>query len=119
MIGTISLVVVAITANALASLLLKNAAVLHVSAGALTSKVLLFGVTALAVYALAFGAYALVLKAMPVSKAYAIITFGAQSVLILTGSYFFGEEYEATTWLGLALVIAGVLLITKSAVTQM
>jgi multidrug transporter EmrE-like cation transporter len=58
--------------------------------------------------------YAAVVKTLPVSKAYTLITFGAQSVLVLVGVFFLGERYEPAAWLGLFLVIIGLTLVSQS-----
>jgi len=117
--STMSLVVIAIAANVLASVLLKSAAI-QPSASAVAlppTKVLLLGGLALAFYAVAFVVYAMVLRTLPVSKAYTLITFGAQTVLILAGAVFFGERYEPMAWIGICMVFVGLALVARSAGT--
>lgn len=115
--STMSLVVTAIAANVLASVLLKSAAIQPSTgaAGLPSTKVLLLGGFALFSYAIAFVVYAMVLRTLPISKAYALITFGAQTILILMGAFFFGERFEPTAWLGICMVFAGLILVARGA----
>lgn len=116
--STIGLVVAAIAANAVASLLLKRVATHSSDASSvLTLHTLTFGGVALSFYAVAFVVYALILRTLPVSKAYTLITFGAQAVLILAGAYFYGERYGPMAWVGLLMVVVGILLIGASEAT--
>jgi multidrug transporter EmrE-like cation transporter len=114
---TFSLVITAIVANVLASILLKKAAMHSVEdALALPPKMLALGSLALLFYAIAFAVYALVLRSMPVSKAYTLITFGAQAGLIFAGAIIFGERYGSMAWIGLAMVCCGLVLVARSIV---
>ncbi len=116
-VSTVALVLMAIAANPLASVLLKHAAI---NSGAATlpelpGRVLLLAGGAVLVYMLAFVLYAAVLRSLPVSKAYALITFGAQGTLIAAGAFFFGERLGAGAWAGLALIAVGLVLVFRSA----
>lgn len=115
--STVSLVIAAIVANVLASILLKQAAMHSLKdAFALPPKMLALGGLALFFYAIAFAVYALVLRALPVSKAYTLITFGAQAALIFAGAMVFGERYGPMAWIGLAMVFCGLVLVARSTV---
>ena len=110
-----SLVITAIVANVLASILLKQAAMDSVEgSSALPPKILAMGSLALLFYATAFAIYALLLRSMPVTKAYTLITFGAQAVLIFAGAIIFGERYGSMAWIGLAMVCCGLVLVARS-----
>lgn len=112
-----SFVITAILANVLASILLKQAAMHSVEdALALPPKMLVLGSLALLSYAISFAFYALVLRSMPVSKAYTLITFGAQAGLLFAGIFIFGERYESMAWIGLAMVCCGLVLVARSTV---
>lgn len=112
---TVSLVIAAIVANVLASILLKQVAIHSVEDSfAYPSKMLVLGGLALLFYAIAFVVYALVLRSMPVSKAYTLITFGAQAGLIFSAAIIFGERYGPMAWIGLAMICCGLVLIARS-----
>ena len=116
--STAGLVVTAIAANALASLLLKRVAVqpMRGMIACLPPQALGLAGLALLFYAVAFVVYALVLRTLPVSKAYTLITFGAQMLLILAGIFYFGERYTPMAWVGLGMVMVGLVLVARSAV---
>ena len=112
----VALIVSAIFCNVFASALLK-----HASTGlsGLSSQGIprsyIYYAGAMLMYVAAFAFYALVLRYLPVSKAYTIITFGAQMGLIILGYVFFGERFGGLAWLGLLLVVLGLVLIGRSA----
>jgi small multidrug resistance pump len=72
-------------------------------------------VIALAFYGAAFVLYALVLRVLPVSRAYALITFGAQVVLAIIGVAFLGERLRLTDVFGMALVLGGLTMLALNA----
>jgi small multidrug resistance pump len=95
--------------NAAASLLLKLSTVFDRPA-----KLLIMG-SSIACYGLAFLAYALCLRDLPVSIAYPIITGGAIAVLVLGAAAALGEPLTGSKVLGASLVIlGGVLLLRQS-----
>lgn len=103
-------------ANISASLLLKATAV-RTEAGLialLRSKDAAFLIGSIVFYVIAFGLYALVLKFVPVNRAYAIITVLAQIGLIVGGSFFFGERLNSLAWAGFALILSGIVFLVWS-----
>lgn len=114
---TAASILCAIVSNVTASVLLKRFALtLNEEHQTLASggNWLIAGM-ALTAYALAFAAYAFALRSLPVSKAYAVITFGTQAILILAGTVFFGERIGLPAWVGFGLVVLGLTLISRSA----
>lgn len=115
---TLLFVVLAIAANVAASLLLKKFAVttarvqLDLSWNCVAQLIVPFA--ALTFYAVAFAAYAVVLRSLPVSKAYTLITFGAQLALIVAGAFFFGERLNTLGLIGLMLVLSGLIVVAAS-----
>ncbi|MBF0675246.1 SMR family transporter [Pseudomonas sp.] len=111
---SITLLIMAIIANALASILLKKFST-QGDASHLSMSTLLHLGGSVFFYGLAFLVYAALLKTLPVSKAYTLMTFGAQTALIVCGIFFFDEKYSTTAWIGLGLVVVGLLLVSKGA----
>ncbi|MDO5086700.1 MAG: multidrug efflux SMR transporter [Comamonadaceae bacterium] len=78
------------------------------------------GPTAIVVagYALAFWLLSFTLRTMPVGLAYAIWSGLGMALIAVAGWLLYGQRLDAWAWLGLALIIAGVLvlqLLSKSA----
>lgn len=111
----ITLLVSAILSNALASILLKKFSTQGSGSDLLSVPSLLHLGGSVFFYGLAFLVYALLLKTLPVSKAYTLMTFGAQAALIVLGILFFDEKYNLTAWIGLTLVVIGLLLVSRGA----
>jgi len=112
--STYVLLIVAITTNAIASILLKCSSARILEKGIyLRTNVFLLAGLSLIFYALSFIVYAMVLRVMPISRAYLLITFGAQVVLFFAGFFFFGETYELTSWAGVCLIVFGLLLVIR------
>lgn len=109
------LVIAAILCNVGASALLKQASSQSNGlASYFSHNGFMLGGGAVLLYFVAFVLYALVLRDLPVSKAYTMITFGAQAGLILVGYIFFGERFGALAWLGVLLILLGLILIGRS-----
>ncbi len=70
---------------------------------------LLFGIL---MYGGAFLLYALALARMPLNIAHPVLTSGAIATVALASALLFRESFPWTTVLGIALVVAGVVLIT-------
>lgn len=66
----------------------------------------------LALYGAAFLLYAAALSHLPLNVAHPVLTAGAVATVALFSIIFFGEPFYWTTGIGIALVIAGVALIT-------
>ena len=65
-----------------------------------------------ALYVVAFGCYAWALAAFPLNLAHPVMTAGT-IVLVACASYaIFGEEFAWTTLAGLALILAGIVLVS-------
>lgn len=77
-------------------------------------SVLMPSVLALAGYAATIVALALALKVLPMSVAYMIWTGAGTSGVALLGAWIFGDHLSALSWVGLALVVIGVVLINGS-----
>ncbi|PPC88450.1 MAG: hypothetical protein CTY31_02190 [Hyphomicrobium sp.] len=115
-IATVWLILAAIVGNATASILLKQYANSDQSLDAtLRMSQLVLPLAAMAVYAASFVIYAIVLRTAPVSKAYTLITFGTQTVLIVMGALMFNERVNLVGALGLGLIITGLILVFNSA----
>lgn len=114
--ATIWLILAAIVGNAAASILLKQYAISDQSFDQ-TWRVSNWALplAALVVYAASFVIYAIVLRTAPVSKAYTLITFGTQTVLILMGALMFSERINLNGAIGLVLIVAGLMLVFNSA----
>lgn len=69
----------------------------------------------LALYGAAFLLYAAALSHLPLNVAHPVLTAGAVAMVALFSIIFFGEPFYWTTGAGIALVIAGVVLITVRA----
>jgi multidrug transporter EmrE-like cation transporter len=65
-----------------------------------------------ALYGLAFVLYAAALTRLPLNVAHPILTSGAIAMVALAAAVIFHEPFPWTTIAGIALVIAGVVLIT-------
>lgn len=66
----------------------------------------------LALYGAAFLLYAAALARLPLNVAHPILTAGAVAAVALSSALIFRESFPWTTLAGIALVIAGVVLIT-------
>ncbi|GGM93898.1 QacE family quaternary ammonium compound efflux SMR transporter [Thermus composti] len=62
-------------------------------------------------YGLAFYFLSLALKSVPLSLAYAVWSGVGTVAIALIGAFFFGEAVSPKGWLGIALVVMGVVLI--------
>lgn len=110
--NTKTFIIFAIFSNMMASVFLKMAsAYIPEKLSFINLKGFLFAGGALAFYATSFLLYAFVLRGMPVSKAYLYITFGSQISLLVVGAFLFSERYEPIAWLGIFLVLLGVILV--------
>lgn len=65
-------------------------------------------------YGVSFVFYAVLLKYFPVSKAYSVVTFGAQVGIIVAGILLFGEKLNLLAWCGVVTISFGVLLMLAS-----
>jgi len=74
----------------------------------------LANVLAVACYASAFLAYAAALTRLPLSVVNPIVTSGTTVMVAIIGFTLFREPMRATTCIGIATVIFGVLLITRN-----
>ncbi|MCZ4093649.1 DMT family transporter [Sinorhizobium psoraleae] len=57
--------------------------------------------------------FAMALDSMEVSVAYPILAGSGFAMLIVASSYIFGEPFHLHKWIGLALVLAGVIFLTR------
>lgn len=105
----------AICCNVLASVSLKSFAMTGLKSGLAnpTLASLLPMIVAMAFYVGAFVFYALVLRDVPVSKAYGLITFGAQIALIVVAALWFGEKMSITAYAGVATILVGLVLLAQ------
>jgi small multidrug resistance pump len=106
----------AVLCNVGASLLIKTSASTH-DAAAGSQGFLANGLiaTAIALYGASFVFYALVLRELDVSKAYALITFGTQVVLVAAAALVLGERLDTTTYAGLGVILVGVIIVAQGA----
>jgi multidrug transporter EmrE-like cation transporter len=108
------ILVAGIAANAAASLLVKKA----VTAGPLPLDApwQLLGnaplVGGLACYGMAFGLYAWALSRMPLGVVHPVMTAGAIAVVALVSALWLRESVSLAWALGIALIVAGVVLVT-------
>jgi multidrug transporter EmrE-like cation transporter len=96
-----------ILANAAASLLLK------ISTDAEQPQRMLWAGASVGCYGLAFFAYALCLRTLPVSIAYSAITGGAIVVVTLAAAVLLNEQLTGFKLLGAVLVVAGGTLLVR------
>ena len=76
-----------------------------------------WGAVSLAFYAGALILLSLVLRTMPVGMAYAVWSGLGVALVALIGALAFGQRLDAAAWLGMGLIVAGVLvlnLVSKS-----
>jgi multidrug transporter EmrE-like cation transporter len=66
-----------------------------------------------AFYGIAFVLYALALLHLPLNVAHPLLTSGAIATVALCSVFIFGEPFYWTTAMGIALILAGVWLITQ------
>lgn len=84
-----------------------------------SSPVLLFGLLCFALNAL-FYMFALQSKALKISIAYPVMVGGGYAIIAAVGFLYLGERLNAAQWTGVALILAGVMMValqTNSAVT--
>ena len=62
-------------------------------------------------YSVAFYFFALVLKTIPVGIAYAIWAGAGVGLIVLAGYLFYGQKLDAPAVIGIALIVAGVVII--------
>ena len=85
----------------------------------ITSPVLLFGLLCFALNAL-FYMFALQSKALKISLAYPVMVGGGYAIIAAVGFLYLGDRLNAAQWTGVALILAGVMMValqTNSAVT--
>lgn len=66
----------------------------------------------LGLYGMAFLLYAAALSKLPLNVAHPVLTCGAVGAVAILSMLYFKEPFHLTTGLGLALIVAGVALIT-------
>lgn len=114
-----ALLLIGIAANAGASLLVKLAVEPPRSLPTFTSPWTAFTnwplIGGVALYCGAFLVYALTLTRLPINVAHPILTSGAIAVVALGAGVLYGETFRWTTIVGIALVIAGVTMISQRA----
>ena len=84
-----------------------------------TSPVLLFGLLCFALNALCY-MFALQSKALKISIAYPVMVGGGYAIIAAVGFLYLGDRLNAAQWTGVALILAGVMMValqTNSAVT--
>jgi small multidrug resistance pump len=115
------ILILGITSNALASVLVKYAMMpprrfpsLSDPWAALSNWPFWLGLT---LYGSAFLLYAAALARLPLNVAHPILTSGSVATVALLAFTFFHETFYLTTWIGIALIIEGVILITVRPIT--
>lgn len=98
---------------ALGQILFKYVSVLSVEANGSNVRVLAWAAVALAVYGAATIIWIYLLRLIPLTKAYPFMALSFVFVP-LGAMVLFGERLNTTYALGLALIIAGVLIVSKS-----
>lgn len=106
------IVVLAIFSNAIASIMLK---IFNDRDGRLSDffsvQTIIYVGGALFLYFLAFILYMLMLKSIPFMKAYILLTFGVQVVLIFVGVFYFGERINFSGVMGMIFLMLGLFLV--------
>lgn len=109
-----TLTALAILSNAGASVLLKifNQRGGHAS-GLLEFATIGYVGSALLFYVMTFVVYTFMLETLPVSRAYVVMTIGAQILLVLAGVFLFGESLTLTGVIGMVLLFVGICMVTQ------
>ncbi|MEZ2722119.1 hypothetical protein ACBP46_11885 [Paenalcaligenes hominis] len=111
------LLLIAVLANALASVLLKA---FNLKGGdvvdILNPMTMVYVGSAVTLYFVAFLVYAALLKTIPLSKAYIVMTSGVQLVLVIVGSVFFKEKITFNLVIGMSLIFAGMFFLSSKGI---
>ena len=106
------LIPLAIFSNVMASILLKFAsAYIPEKISLINLKGVFYAGGAISFYVISFLLYAIILKGMPVSKAYLFTTFGTQVSLLIVGVFLFSESYDFMAWVGIFLILFGAIFV--------
>ncbi len=112
-IGAWSYMLLGALLNGSASIFLKYAAIQKTLVPVeKNAALIMFFVAAMSCYAGAFGFYYLALKRVDVGVAYLVMTAIAAIVVNMYGYFVFGNAFSLQNWLGAALVMIGLVLIS-------
>lgn len=110
-------VIFAIVLNALASVMLKLASQPPFQLPSLAQPMTLLTnwplFVGLVSYGLAFVMYTVAVSRLPLGVVYPVLTAGAIALVVLIASFWFKEPMHPSSMLGVVLVLAGVILITR------
>lgn len=104
-----------ILSNAGASVLIKVAMLPPYKPTSLNPLVLLSNlplIVGVMLYGVAFVLYALALTKLPLNVAHPILTSGAIALVAAVSTVYFGERLSPLNWLGIGLIICGVIALT-------
>lgn len=99
--------------NGSASIFLKYAAMQKTTSVEPSYASVVYLMTAMTCYIGAFGLYYLALKQIDVGLAYLVMTATAAVIVNMYGYFVFGSIFSSQNWLGAALVLIGLLLVSR------
>ncbi|MCS7206269.1 MAG: SMR family transporter [Leptospiraceae bacterium] len=110
---TLIVLIVAILLNAFANVFLKASAI-YENDGSLIKKIFnLWLILGILSFGLAFLFYRYVLKEIPLSIAYPIMTTSGFAVVLLVSRFLFHEKLALVQWIGIGFLILGIWLIAS------
>ncbi len=108
-----SLVILAAVNNSIGSLLLKKSRLVATDSGFINLLLSPWFLAGLLFYATNVVIFAKALDKLPVSTAYPVLAGTGFGLIAIAGSFFFAEKLGVNQWIGMALILAGVIVVSS------
>lgn len=99
--------------NSMGSLLLKKSRIVATDSSLLGLLFSPWFIAGLAVYGINVILFAKALEKLPVSIAYPVFAGIGFSLIALGGGWFFGERFDLNQWIGLGMILAGIIIMSR------
>ncbi|ERT07447.1 small Multidrug Resistance family protein [Lyngbya aestuarii BL J] len=106
-------VLIAAINNSMGSLLLKKSRLVATDSSLLGLLLSPWFLAGLGVYGINVILYAKALEKLPVSVAYPVFASIGFGLIVLAGVWFFGERLEINQWIGLGMILAGIIIMSR------
>ncbi|MEA5499909.1 DMT family transporter [Limnoraphis robusta] len=106
-------VLIAAINNSIGSLLLKKSRLVATDPSLIGLLLSPWFIAGLCVYGINVILFAKALEKLPVSVAYPVFAAIGFSLIALGGGWFFGEQLEINQWIGLGMILAGIIIMSR------
>ncbi|MGF1492380.1 MAG: DMT family transporter [Microcoleaceae cyanobacterium] len=107
------LVLIAATNNCVGNLLLKQSRIVAPDSGLLSLLFSPWFIGSAAVYGSSLIIFAKALEHLPISAAYPVLAAVSFILVALAGGWLFGEQLDLNHWIGLGVIIAGIVIMSR------